>query len=212
MNDIVRLRNEKLAAVVVANLKKHFFDAHYCATIDEARNLALSMIPAGSSVGWGGSATIDAIGLKDALRAGDYTLVDRDLAGSPEERVEITRKALLTDTFLMGTNAISQDGQLVNIDGAGNRLGALIYGPKSILIVSGMNKVEATLALAMERAQTIAAPINAARFPGSTPCRVSGACGHCFQQDSICAQVVITRFSKPANRIKVILVNENLGF
>lgn len=212
MNEFVRLRKEKLADVVVGNLKKHFFDAYSCATAAEARDLAISLIPVGSTIGWGGSATIDAIGIKDALRGGNYRLFDRDLAKTPEERVRIMRSALTADVFLMSSNAVSADGQLVNIDANGNRVAALVYGPKSVIVVVGMNKVEATLDLSMARAEMVAAPINAGRFPGKTPCRVSGACGHCFSADSICATVAITRLSKPANRIKVILVNEDLGF
>ena len=122
------------------------------------------------------------------------------------------RSALTADVFLMSSNAVSADGQLVNIDANGNRVAALVYGPKSVIVVVGMNKVEATLDLSMARAEMVAAPINAGRFPGKTPCRGSGACGHCFSADSICATVAITRLSKPANRIKVILVNEDLGF
>lgn len=212
MHEFVQKRNEKLAPLVVANLKRHFFDAYYCATSAEAKILALSLIPTGSSVGWGGSMTLDALGIKDDLRAGDYRLFDRDLAKSPDERVELARCALTADVFLMSSNAISADGQLVNIDGNGNRLAALVYGPKSVIVIAGMNKIAATIDLALERAQTIAAPINTGRFPGKSPCRTTGLCARCFSEDSVCATVAVTRFSKPANRVKVILINENLGF
>ena len=212
MHEFTQKRNEKLAPVVVANLKRHFFDAYYCPTAAEAKALALSLIPSGSSVGWGGSMTVDALGIKEDLRAGNYRMLDRDLAKTPEERVEIMRAALTADVFLMSSNAISADGQLVNIDGNGNRLAALIYGPKSVIVLAGMNKVEATLELAQERAQTVAAPINTGRFPGKSPCRTTGLCARCFSEDSVCATVAVTRFSKPANRIKVILINEDLGF
>lgn len=212
MNPIIQKRYERLGATVVKALQRHRFEAYYVTTREEAVELGLSLIPAGSSISWGGAMTIDEIGLKDELRKGDYRLIDRDTAKTPEERVEMQRAGLLADVFLMSANAISADGQLVNIDGNGNRLAGLIYGPKTVLVFAGMNKVAATLEDALQRAQTVAAPINKGRFPGDTPCTVTGACGKCFSEDSVCAQVNVTRFSKPANRIKVILIGEDLGF
>ena len=140
-------------------------------------------------------------------------VIDRDSAKTPEERVELMRKALLCDTFLMGTNAAVQDGQLINIDGNGNRVAALCYGPKQVIAIVGMNKVVPTVEAGIERAHTVASPQNIGRFPSvGTPCAKTGMCGHCIRPDSVCAQVVRTRICKPQGRIKVILVGENLGF
>ena len=123
------------------------------------------------------------------------------------------RKALLCDTFLMGTNAAVEDGQLINIDGNGNRVAALSYGPKQVLVVVGMNKVCPTVESAMARARSTAAPININRFAGSdTPCYKTGMCAHCATTNSVCAQLLRTRVCRPAGRIKVILVGENLGY
>ena len=134
-------------------------------------------------------------------------------AATPEEKTELMRQALLCDTYLMSSNAISSDGQLVNIDGNGNRCAALIYGPKQVLVVAGLNKVTGSLEAAMDRARNVAAPINAKRFAGlQTPCYKAGLCGDCLSADCICSQIVITRTSRNKGRIKVILVGESLGF
>ena len=207
----IELRNEKLGAKVVKALEGRHFEAVYVNTKEEALEKALSYIPEKTVVSWGGTSTAKEIGLLDALRDGDYKLIDRDTA-APEDKNDVARQALLCDYYIMGSNAISEDGQLVNIDGNGNRLAALLFGPKHVIIVVGINKVVRDLEAAQVRAQTIAAPINRQRFPGHTPCLVTGSCGQCTTLDSICAQIVTTRLCKPAGRIKVILVGENLGF
>lgn len=203
---------EKRAQVVVKNLRSRHFDAYYCETKEEALRQALSLIPEGACVGWGGCASAEEIGLVDAVRKGNYREIDRDTAKSPEEKTKMMKQAMLADVFLTGTNALSQDGELVNIDGTGNRMAAIVYGPESVIVIAGMNKVCATLEDAVTRARTVAAPINAQRFPGQTPCRVTGTCGNCKSPDCICNQILITRHCRPAGRIKVILVGEDLGF
>ena len=140
-------------------------------------------------------------------------VIDRAAAATPEEKTELMRQALLCDTYLMSSNAISSDGQLVNIDGNGNRCAALIFGPKQVLVIAGMNKVTGSLESAMDRARNVAAPINAKRFAGlQTPCYKAGLCGDCLSADCICSQIVITRTSRNKGRIKIILVGESLGF
>ncbi len=206
------IRNEKLGKTVVEALKKRHFDAYYCAARQEAVERVLSLIPAGSSVSWGGSITIDEIGLKDALRKGNYRLIDRDAAKDPAEKVEFMRQGLLADTFLMSANAISEDGQLFIIDGVGNRLAALVYGPKQVIVIAGVNKIARSLEDAIVRARTIAAPYNANRFDITTPCTANGICGDCTSLSTICAQLLRTRICKPEGRIKVILVGETLGY
>ena len=123
-----------------------------------------------------------------------------------------SRLALTCGTFIMSSNAISADGQLVNIDGNANRVAALCFGPESVLVIAGMNKVMGDLDSAIARARQVAAPANAQRFDIKTPCAVTGSCGDCTSSDCICCQMVITRACRPAGRIKVILVGEDLGF
>ena len=203
---------EKRGQTLVKNLKARQFEAYYCDNTQDALAKALELIPQGASVGWGGCMSAEQIGLVDAMRHGDYKAIDRDTASSPEERVELMRKCLLTDVFLTGANAISMDGQMVNIDGMGNRVSAIVFGPKSVIVIAGMNKVVDTVEDAVVRARTVAAPINKQRFPTQTPCMVTGNCVDCKSENSICNQFLITRSCRPAGRIKFILVGEELGF
>lgn len=212
MNEATRKFYEKRGALMVKNLKSRHFDAYYCANREEALAKALELIPEGVSVGWGGAQSAEDIGLLEAVRKGPYQAIDRDTAKSPAERVKIMKQALLADVFIAGANALSLDGQMVSIDGNGNRVAAIVYGPDSVIIIAGMNKVVATLPDAIQRARTIAAPMNKQRFNLDTPCEVTGACGDCKSENCICNQLLITRNSKPAGRIKVILVGEELGF
>ena len=203
---------DKRAQVLVKNLRSRHFEAYYCADKKEALAKALELIPAGASVGWGGALSAEQIGLLDAMRSGNYAAIDRDQAKTAEEREEAMRKCLFTDVFITGANALSLDGQLVNLDGHGNRVAAIVYGPKTILAVAGMNKVVDTLEGAVSRVRTVAAPMNKQRFPMQTPCELTGVCADCKSEGCICNQLLITRNCKPAGRIKVILVGEELGF
>ena len=212
MTEAKRKYYEKRAQVLLKNLHSHHFEAHYCADSASALAKALELIPEGATVGWGGAASAEQIGLLDALRTGDYRAIDRDTAKTPEERTEMMRSCLLTDFFITGANALSLDGQMVNIDGMGNRVAAIVYGPKNVLVIAGMNKVVDGLEAAVSRARTVAAPINMQRFGLETPCNTSGVCADCKSSGCICNQLLITRNSKPAGRIKVILVGEELGF
>lgn len=204
-------RNELLGKRLVENLKKRNMDAYYCATKDEALTKALELIPEGDVVSWGGSETLNQIGLIEEVKKRNK-VIDRATAATVEEKQELMHQALLCDTYLMSSNAVSQDGQLVNIDGNGTRCAALIYGPKSIVMVVGMNKVAADLDAAMSRARNTAAPANVQHFPGiKTPCAVTGVCANCMSPETICCQFVITRFSRVPGRIKVVFVGESLG-
>ena len=208
----VSLCYDKKGEVLVKNLQNRHFEAYYCPTAEQALEKALTLIPEGASVGWGGATSATQIGLLDAIRRGPYTAYDREMAQNPEERAAIAGQCLTADVFVTGANALSLDGQMVNIDGLGNRTAAIIYGPKTVLVIAGMNKVCADLQAAVQRARTVAAPTNQQRFLGNTPCTATGVCGDCKSEDCICNQIVITRHCRPAGRIKLILVGENLGF
>ncbi len=212
MNNFKQAYYEKRGKRLVENLRKRHFDAYYCNNSEEALAKALSLIPEGACVGWGGATSAEQIGLLNSLRTGPYKAIDRDTAKSPEERTEMMRSCLLTDTFVTGTNAISLEGELVNIDGMGNRVAAMVYGPRKVLVIAGMNKVADTLEDALTRARTVAAPINKQRFGNDTPCTVNGSCADCLSDGCICNQILITRNCRPGGRITVILVGEELGF
>ncbi len=212
MKRVIDIRNKKCADTIGEKFKARHFDFYYAENKEQAKEIALSLIPKDHLVSWGGSVSIAEIGLKDALNEQGYNILDRD-AYPPEQKQEIARKALTCDTYLMSANAITEDGMLVNIDGNGNRVAALIFGPKQVIVIAGMNKLTKDLDSAIKRARSTAAPINCHRFPNlQTPCNKIGTCADCLSPDSICAQMVITRLCKPQGRIKVIFVSENLGF
>ena len=211
MDANTKKRYDKAGPQVVKALEKRHFEAYYVSTAAEAVEKVVELIPKEHTVSWGGTATVDALGIKQRLAQEGIALIDRDTAQTPQERQEMLKKALTCGTFLMSSNAISEDGQLVNIDGMGNRVAALCFGPKQVIVVAGMNKVAGDLDSAMSRARHIAAPANVQRFDVKTPCAVTGQCGNCTSPDCICAQIVTTRFSKIPGRIKVVLVGEVLG-
>ena len=202
----------KRGELLVKNLRSRHFEAYYCESREQALEKALELIPMGATVGWGGALSAKQIGLLDAMNNGNYNAIDRDKAPNPEQRKQAMKRCLLADVFITGANALSMDGQMVNIDGNGNRVAPIVYGPESIIVIAGMNKVMDTLDAAMIRARTVAAPMNKQRFHLQTPCEVTGTCGDCKSEGCICNQILITRNSKPAGRIKMILVGEDLGF
>ena len=173
------LRSRKLGEKVTAALRRRHFEAYYCETVQEAREKALSLIPEGDTVAWGGSETLNETGIMAELRIGRYHTIDRDRARDAQERTQLMRESLLADTYITSSNALSEDGQLVNVDGNGNRVAAMIYGPSNVILVIGINKVVKSLEDAWSRARNTAAPINAQRFGLKTPCSENGSCADC---------------------------------
>ena len=202
---------EKRGQILVKNLRNRHFAAWYCDTKEDALAKVLELIPEGAKIGWGGVLSAQQIGLFDALRSGNYNLLDRDLCKTQEEREQMMKDALFSDVFLTGANGLSLDGQMVNIDGTGNRVGAIIYGPKKVIVIAGMIKVCDTMEEAVKRAREVAAPLNMMRFMKDTPCAATGKCGDCKAEGCICNQIVITRHCRPVGRIQFVLVGEQLG-
>jgi hypothetical protein len=209
MNQYEYQRNELLAEKVIKGLKSRNMDGYYAASKEDALRQALELIPEGSSVTMGGGESVHAIGLSQALKDGPYSFIDRD---AYEDKRAAMLAAYDADFFLASVNGMTEDGQLVNIDGNSNRVSAIAQGPKKVLFIVGMNKVCKDLDSAMKRARNVAAPINAQRFDLNTPCRKTGSCMDCKSPDTICCQFLITRYSRHAGRIHVILVNDSLGF
>ena len=203
---------EKRGKILVKNLISRHFDAYYCADREAALTKALELIPQGASVGWGGTMSAVEIGLLDAVRTGNYEAIDRENAKTKEEKDKMGMACLGADVFITGANALSVSGEMVNIDGIGNRVAAISFGPKSVIVIAGINKVCADLESAIKRARTVAAPINHQRFGGETPCMITGVCGDCKREDCICNQILISRHCRPVGRIKFIIVGQNLGF
>lgn len=210
--NVREMRNEVLANRVVKNLESRNMEAYFVKTKEEALKKALELIPEESSISWGGTVSAKEIGLLDAVHEGNYEVYDREEAQTPELKNEIAHKALDCDFFIGSTNALAENGVMVNIDGNANRVAAFAFGPKNVLLIVGMNKVVKSEEDAMSRAKNEAAPINAQRFGLDTPCSKNGMCYDCKSPDCICCQILITRYSRAAKRIKVILVDENLGF
>ena len=206
------LRNERLAKTIIKNLQRRHIEGFYCATAAEAVNKVLELIEDGCSVTWGGTMTVRDMGIPDALRRrGTLEVLDRDLVETPEEKLAMYLKAFSADVYLTSANAISEDGVIVNIDGNGNRVAAITWGPRKVIFVIGLNKVAQTPEAALARARSTASPINVARFDIKTPCQVDGVCHNCNSPESICNYVHFLRNS-PKGRHVVVLVGENLGY
>ncbi len=197
---------------LVDSLEKRWIKGYYAENKEEALKIALELIPEGSSVGYGGSMTLDQIGLKDALDNEHYHLIRRELAKTPEETREKYIEIYGSDVYITSSNAITEDGILVNIDGNGNRLSAICYGPRKVVFIVGVNKIAKDLDAAKLRARNTAAPINCARLSLDTPCQTAGSCVNCMNPKTICSQFLVTRCNKLPDRMHVIVVNEELGY
>lgn len=206
------LRNERLAQTIIKNLKRRHIEGFYCPTGADAVNKVVELIEDGSSVTWGGTMTVRDLGIPEALkRRGTLEVIDRDLATTAEEKQSMYLRAFSTDVYLSSANAISEDGVIVNIDGNGNRVAAITWGPRKVIFVIGLNKVAQTVEAALARTRSTASPVNAARFDIKTPCQTDGVCHNCNSADSICNYVHFLRNS-PRGRHQVVLVGEDLGY
>ena len=205
MDPNMKKRNALLAEKVIKGLESRNMTGYYAETREEAKQIALKLIPEGSSIAMGGAMSANEIGLVDALKTGNYNFIDRTAPGAKLAAYD-------ADFFLSSANAMTDDGVLVNIDGNANRVSCIANGPKHVLFIVGMNKITNDIDSAMKRARNVAAPINAQRFGLNTPCSKTGACMNCKSPDTICCQFLITRYSRHADRIHVILVNDSLGF
>ena len=200
-------------------LNKRHFEAYYCSTAAEAVEKVLELTPKTDVVSWGGAMTVDELGIKQRMAQEGYTLLDRDTAQTPEEKQAIMRQALTCGTFLMSSNAISKDGQLVNIDGNGNRVAAMLFGPKKVLVFAGCNKIVRDIDDAAKRVKSCATPANAMRLNLDTPC-THGACpgtdgelcAGCRSENRICAMYTVLARQRVKGRIHVILIGEEVGY
>lgn len=212
MNINVKKSNEVKIRKLIKNLEKRQIEGFYCETKEEAAELVLKLLEGSKSVSWGGSATLDEIGIKERLAEIDIEAFDPYAFGTEGATKERRLEGMLKDAYLMSTNAITIDGVMLNIDGSGNRLAALSFVTDKVIIVAGRNKIVKDEAEAYSRVKNVASPANAIRLNFNTPCAKTGMCGECIGPDSMCAHVLYTRGSRVKGRIKVILVNEELGF
>ena len=197
---------------VLSALRKNQMEAIFVPDREKALEIVLSLIPEGAKVGYGGSWTLDELGVKPVLKEGNYCLINRDRPGITDAEIFLLqRESLLADVFLCSTNALTRDGKLVNIDSIGNRLAALAFGPKKVIIIAGINKIVKDLDHGVERIRNYVAPIHAYRRGWNVPCAKTGVCADCHSLERICSTVTITEFQKEKDRISVILVGEPLG-
>lgn len=211
MNNLQKAFSAAAPSVIEA-LKRRNMEGYYVENCEEMVQKILSMLPENGSVAWGGSESFKESGLLSALQAGNYRLIDRSLASTDEEKSELYGRSVMADAYFMSSNAITYDGQLINIDGSGNRLACLMHGPKEVYVIVGMNKFVRTVEAGIERTRNLASPANVQRLNYKTPCHETGLCADCLSPGCICSHLVITRRSMVPGRIKVFMVAENLGY
>ncbi len=202
----------KQAETIIGNLQKRNMEGYFYETAEECTRAILDQMPKGSVISWGGSESVKESGLMDAIHNGDYELIDRAAAKDPEESRLLYSKTVLADYYLMSSNAVTLDGELINIDGNGNRVACLIQGPRHVILVVGMNKIVTDVESGIARVRNMASPANAIRLNRKIPCAATGTCHDCLSPECFCNQIVITRRSGHTGRIKVFLVAENLGY
>lgn len=208
----IQISYENLAKTVIKNMAKRNFTGSYAATSAEAIEQIKALLKPGMTVAHGGSHTLDTLGFADMVKAAGCEYLDRYAPTTPEEKKAMYARTAVCDLFFLSANAITVDGELINVDGAGNRVACLTYGPDRVVVVAGMNKVCKDLPSALNRVKVQAAPPNCVRLNLKTPCSVTGVCSDCHSEDCICCSAVITRHNRVPGRVHVILTGEELGF
>ncbi|HNR78674.1 MAG TPA: lactate utilization protein [Mesotoga infera] len=210
-NSLLNWKYEKLAGKLIENFAKRSIEAVYLPSREQVVPRLVELIPAGSTVASGGSLTLQETGARDLLKSGSYNYLDREAVSDSGEREEILRKALWADFYLCSANAITLDGQILLLDGNCNRVAAVLFGPKRVILVVGMNKVVGDIDSAIERIKFIA-PMNAKRLNLHTPCTATGFCMDCTSDERICGTyVTVSDSSRRKGRYTVMLVGEELG-
>ncbi len=206
------LLQKKIESTMVA-LKRNNFVPHYVENISQLQETLKSMIPTDSNVAVGGSVTLFESGVIDLLRKGPYTFWDRYEEGlTPSDIRDVFLKSFDADYYFTSSNALTEDGCLFNVDGTGNRTAAMIYGPKHVFVIVGINKLVSDTNAAIERNKKTAAPANAKRLNRNTPCAQTGVCSDCNSPDRVCSDFVLMKHQINPNRIHVFIVNASLGY
>lgn len=211
MDKNVAFTEEKRAERTAENLRKNRMEAYFVKTSAEALELVKSLILEGSVCRVGGSRTLHETGIISMLENGNYDYCDSHVV-PPEEVEKARREAFFADYFLASANAITEDGEIYNVDGAGTRVAPIIFGPKNVILVAGTNKIVTDIAAAEDRLRNLAAPANAKRLGCKTPCAETGVCMDCKSTARICCSYTLLSYQRIPNRIKVIIVGEHLGY
>ena len=213
MSDVKNWQRETIANRVLEALKKNFFDAVYFPDAEKAAEYIMGFVKSGMTVGFGGSMTVKGMGIQDKVKEKGGVVLDHGAPGlTHDETLAIRRKQLTCDLFLTGTNAITMDGWLVNVDGAGNRVAAMTFGPQKVIAVAGTNKIRKDLDTALERIEVLASPMNNKRLNYQNPCVKAGVCMDCQGESRICNIYSILKRKPRATNFTVVLIGESLGY
>ena len=212
MQNIKALFREEKINKTIENLKNKGFDVVLVNNVEEAEKLTLQEIPRGSSISMGGSVTLNMTGLLQKFRSEEYSFFERFAQPTWEDTVKVMRESLLSDYLVTGTNAITEDGKLLQVDSGGNRVAGMAYGPKNVIVISGINKIVADTHEGLERLK-YAGPLNSKRLNHKKPCNISGKCENCSTHRRMCNFIsIISNVKKPFGNVKVILIKEELGY
>jgi hypothetical protein len=213
MSDVMSWHQEALAGRTVGALKKNFFEAVYFSDSRKAAEYIMDFVTPGMKVGFGGSMTVKGMGIQEKVREKNGVVLDHGEPGlSPEQTLCVRRQELTCDLFLTGINALTLDGWLVNVDGAGNRIAAMTFGPQKVIAVAGVNKIRKDLPAALERIECLASPLNNKRLSRPNPCVKTGICMDCQGQTRICNIYHVLKRRPSATDFTVVLVGESLGY
>ncbi|MDD4316236.1 MAG: lactate utilization protein [Clostridia bacterium] len=197
-------------ALLIENLRKRGFVPFFADSVEKGRNIVLNLIPKGSVIGFGGSVTVEQTGILDAMKA-DYTLLHRSLFDASEHE-QLFQKMHVADWYIASANAVAETGDIINIDGRGNRVAEMLFGPKNILIICGTNKVVKDINEGIDRARNVAAPKNALRLNKKTPCAYTGECSYCLSPDTMCKATVIHHHPTGDKNFYLVIINDSLGY
>lgn len=205
---------------IMRALESNNMSAFYAEDCSEVKDIVKKLVKKGETISCGGTETLKQTGVMDIMRSGEYNFLDRDAATTKQESEQIYKDTFSVDTFFCSANALTKDGLLYNVDGRSNRVAAMVYGPKSVICIVGVNKIVGGIEAAVKRVKTIAAPLNAKRLGVNTPCAKTGVCSKaeegmgsgCSTPDRICANFVVSGYQREKGRIKVIICNQQLGY
>ena len=205
--------NEKRIEKTIKALEKNNMKGYLAKDTDDIINIIKELVDEKSLVACGGSMTLFKTGIIDLLRSGRYNFLDRYEENiSPQEMKEIFRKSFCADAYFTSTNAITEEGELYNVDGMGNRVAAMLYGPDKVIVVCGVNKIVKNIDEAINRNKVVSAPANAKRLNTNTPCKEVGYCIDCSSSERICCEYTIIKKQRIPNRIHIIFINESFGY
>ena len=213
MNSVALWSNEMKINRTIEALKKNNMNGYYAKNRDEVIELIKDIVSEGSKVAVGGSETLSELGILEHLRSGRYDFLDRYKEGLTREEVtNIFKQSFLADAYLSSCNAITENGELYNVDGNGNRVAAMLYGPDKVIVICGINKIVKDVDEAIKRNREISAPMNAKRLNKKTPCAKVGYCTNCNSPERICNEYTLIKKQRSSERMHVIFLNENLGY